>query len=274
MLAQPSPLAETANVPAVPALASAVYEGRVRHRRHYPHAHGFGYRVAYAFLDLDEIDAVLALHPQFRRERGGLAVFRRSDYLGDAQRPLIDCVRDEATKALGPRPAGPVRLLTHLRTFGHCFNPVSFYYGYQPDGSTLDWIVAEITNTPWKERHRYVLDARDAQAAGSASQWEFPKAFHVSPFLPMRRDYRWRFTAPTEHLAVHMEVLEGERAQFDATLNLQRREVSRSALSRLLWRYPLMTIKVVAAIHWQALITWFKRNPFYSHPVRYPDAQP
>jgi len=255
-------------------LASAIYEGQVRHRRHFPHAHGFRYRVAYAFLDLDEIDAVLALHPLFRRERGGLATFRRSDYLGDSQRPLASCVREVAAQALGSRPTGPIRLLTHLRTYGHSFNPVSFYYGYQPDGSTLDWIVAEITNTPWKERHQYVLDVRSADAAGSASEWRFPKAFHVSPFLPMRRDYRWRFTAPGEHLAVHMDVLEGERTQFDVTLKLQRREMSRAALSRLLWRYPAMTMKVVAAIHWQALITWCKRNPFYSHPVRYPDSQP
>ncbi len=255
-------------------LASAVYEGTIRHRRHFPHAHAFSYRIAFVLLDLAELDAVFAMHPLFKRERGALATFRRSDYLGDASVPLDAALRNRVFEELGRRPQGPIRLLTHLRYFGHCFNPVSFYYCYRTDGQTLDCIVAEITNTPWKERHSYVLDPAAASSRGSAQQWQFPKAFHVSPFIPMQRGYCWNLTAPGETLQVHMQVLEEARCQFDATLGLQRHPMSRAALSHLLWRYPAMTLRVVAAIHWQAFLTWCKRNPFYPHPIRHPKPRP
>lgn len=255
-------------------LTSAIYEGKIRHRRHFPHAHAFSYRIALVMLDLAEIDAVLALHPLFKREHGAIASFRRSDYLGDPSLPLDEAVRARVFEVLERRPAGPIRLLTHLRYFGHCFNPVSFYYCYQADGEALDCIVAEITNTPWKERHSYVLDPAAATPRGSARQWQFAKAFHVSPFIPMQRDYCWRLGVPGETLQVHMQVLEETRAQFDATLRLERQPMSRAALSRLLWRYPAMTLRVVAAIHWQALLTWCKRNTFYPHPIRHSKSRP
>jgi DUF1365 family protein len=195
-------------------LASAIYEGRVRHRRYSPHAHAFSYRIAFVLLDLAEIDTVMALHPLYQREGRAIATFRRSDYLGDPALPLDEAVRHRAFEALGRRPEGPIRLLTHLRFFGHCFNPVSFYYCYAADGETLDCIVAEITNTPWKERHSYVLDCVSAVSRGSAQEWQFPKAFHVSPFIPMQRGYCWRLTAPGRSLQVHMQVLEEIRTQF------------------------------------------------------------
>ena len=177
-------------------------------------------------------------------------------------------MRRRAAGELGRRPQGPIRLLTHLRTFGHCFNPVSFYFCYEPDGAQLDCIVAEITNTPWKERHSYVLDARVARREGQALCWDFPKAFHVSPFLPMRRDYAWRFTMPGTDLHVHMDVSEATAREFDATLVLQRRPADGPTLARCLLRYPFMTMKVVAAIHWQALRTWLAGNPVYDHPPK------
>ncbi len=246
--------------------ASAIYTGWVRHRRFRPHPHAFGYKLYLMYLDLAEIDRVFAGRMFWSCERRNLVQFRRSDYLGDPAMPLDTAVRDRAQQALGRRPLGPIRLLTHLRTFGHCFNPVSFYYCYRPDGATLDCIVAEITNTPWQERHSYVLAADAATPHGSALGWEFPKAFHVSPFLPMLRDYRWRLQPPTETLRIHMDVLSEGTPDFDATLVLERREISATALARVLLRYPLMTLKVVAAIHWQALLLWCRRNPVYDHP--------
>jgi DUF1365 family protein len=157
-------------------------------------------------------------------------------------------------------------VLTHLRYFGHCFNPVSIYYCYGEDGSTLEAIVAEITNTPWKERFSYVLPLAGAARHASAYAWEFPKAFHVSPFLPLQLDYVWRFTVPDAALRVHMDVLRAGVREFDATLVLQRRELGGAALARVLWRYPAQTLRVVAAIHWQALRLWLRRNPVYDHP--------
>ena len=218
------------------------------------------------YLDLAELDHLFEGRALWSVNRGNLAQFRRSDYLGDPEIPLDAAVRARIREVCGRAPSGPIRLLTHLRTFGHCFNPVSIYYCYGDDGRTLDTVVAEITNTPWKERHSYVLPVDAAQRHGRALRWDFRKAFHVSPFLPMQRDYAWRFTAPQDDLRVHMDVLDAGTRDFDATLVLQRREFTGANLARVLMRYPAMTLRVVAAIHWQALLIFLRRNPVYDHP--------
>jgi len=263
--------------PEVP-LSSAVYEGMVRHRRYTPHAHAFRYRMAQLYVDLDEIDRIFADRWLWSVDRRNLAEFRRSDYLKfpgafpgastgkSSTRPLADVVRDCAARALGRRPEGPVRLLTHLRYAGHIFNPVSFYYCYAPGGEVLDCIVAEITNTPWRERHAYVLPVAGAGKCGKLRSWDFAKTFHVSPFMPMDRRYEWRFSDPGKFLRVHMRVLGGHSTEFDASLVLERRPLDASSLRRVLCRYPLMTLRVVGAIHWQALRLWAKGNPIHSHP--------
>ena len=245
---------------------SAVYEGVVRHRRHAPHAHAFDYRMAQLWLDLDEVDQVFASRWLWSSRRPNIARFRREDYLGPVELSLSDAVRQRVQAAIGHTPAGPIRLLTHLRYFGFAFNPVSFYYCYRADGATLDCIVAEITNTPWRERHAYVLPVETATRHGRVLQWEFDKAFHVSPFMAMDHAYRWRFTTPVEDLHVHMDVLRDGTPEFDATLTLQRRPLDGASLARVLWRYPAMTAQVVASIHWQALRLWLKRNPVHDHP--------
>jgi len=251
---------------AAPPLHSAIYEGWVRHRRHAPHPHAFRYRICMIYLDLAEIDRVFAQRWLWSAGRRNIAQFRRSDYLGDPSVPLADAVRERVRAHTGVAPAGPIRLLTHLRYFGHCFNPVSFYYCYAADGVTLDSIVAEITNTPWNERHSYVLPLATSPQHAGVHAWAFRKAFHVSPFLPLDRDYAWRLTPPGQSLHVHMDVLREGLREFDATLALDRREWNAANLARVLWRYPAMTLKVVAAIHWQALLLWLRRNPVYTHP--------
>lgn len=247
-------------------MASAVYEGTVRHRRHHPQPHEFGYRMAQLYLDLDEVESLFAKRWLWSSRGRNLAEFRRSDYLGAPGIPLVEAVRDRIEASTGMRPSGPIRLLTHLRYGGFVFNPVSFYYCYAADGQQLEHVVAEITNTPWKERHAYVLPIADAQRRGRAWHWDFAKAFHVSPFMAMQRDYHWSFTAPADDLRVHMDVLhEGER-EFDATVALQRSPLDGTSLARVLWRYPLMAAQVVGAIHWQALRLWLKRTPVHDHP--------
>ena len=249
------------------ALASAIYEGRVRHRRHAPRALAFEYRMAHLYLDLDELDAMFRERWLWSVERRNVAAFRRADFLGDPARPLVEAVRDRVEAATGERPAGPVRLLAHLRYAGYCFNPVAFYYCHDAQDA-LHSIVAEITNTPWKERHAYVLPVSAAERRGRSLHWAFDKRFHVSPFLPMQRRYAWSFTAPGDDLRVHMEVQDGATREFDATLAFERRPLDGRGLARVLWRYPLMTTQVIAGIHWQALRLWLKRTPIHDHPSK------
>lgn len=245
---------------------SAIYEGWIRHRRHAPRPHAFRYRICMLYIDLAELDSLFVQRRLWSVERRNVAQFRRSDFLGDADTPLDTAVRDKVEADTGHRPIGPVRLLTHLRYFGYSFNPVSVYYCYADDGVTLDTVVAEITNTPWKQRHAYVLPIAGAEPHGSVHGWRFDKRFHVSPFMPMQRQYDWRFSAPDSELRVNMDVFDGERKNFDATLVLQRREFTGVNLARVLVRYPLMTLQVVAAIHWQALRLWLRGNPIHDHP--------
>ncbi|MET0288631.1 MAG: DUF1365 domain-containing protein [Pseudoxanthomonas sp.] len=256
--------------PAEAPLQSALYVGWVRHRRHAPKPHAFRYPLFMMLLDLDELDRVFAKRWCWSTKRRALCEFRRSDFLGDPARPLDEEVRDLVERQTGHRPSGPVRLLTHLRQFGYSFNPVSLYYCYAADGVTLTDVVAEITNTPWKQRHQYVLPVACAQSHGSAWTWSFDKRFHVSPFMAMAHHYRWTVQPPSDALRIHMDVLPpadhgGEKA-FDATLVLQRRSITAGNLASTLLRFPLMTLQVIVAIHWQALRLWWRGNPVHDHP--------
>lgn len=221
------------------------------------------------YIDLADLPHLFDGVPFWSARHPALAWFKRSDYLGGNTLPLDAAVRDLVESRTGKRPAGPIRLLTHLRYFGYCMNPVSFYYCFNEAGEDLQAIVAEITNTPWGERHQYVLeiDAGGVPSAGARLQrFEFDKTFHVSPFMPMNLQYRWHFSRPCQRLFVNMQNFEGAARTFSATLSLRGVPVSPAALVAALCRYPFMTVRVIVAIHWQALKLWLKRTPFYVHP--------
>ena len=250
---------------------SAIYEGHVKHRRTSPREHAFGYRVYLSYLDLDEIETVCSNRWLWSSRRLNLIWFRRADYLGPAEVPLADAVRDRVEEELGSRPSGSVRMLTQLRTFGYVFNPVTFYYCFSDDDE-LEAVVAEITNTPWNERHSYVLDARSSATAGGWMSWEFDKEFHVSPFFDMDQQYLWRFQVPGEELGVHMTNIEGGMPVFTAGLELQRKPFTSRAMALAMLRHPLQTVAVHLAIYWQAARLWAKRAPFFTHPDKRPTA--
>lgn len=243
---------------------SAVYRGTLSHARRGAVEHAFGYRLYMLYLDLDELPQLLAGPGPLRGGRFGVLSFQRSDYLGDPARPLAEEVRDRVEQELGFRPAGPVRLLTQVRSLGYVFNPVSFYFCHGAEGR-LEAIVAEITNTPWSERHAYVVRARP-EGAGA----ELAKAFHVSPFFAMGQRYRWSFTAPGDRLEVEMVNTENGAEVFRARLALRRRPWSAAALWGAALLSPLMAWKIHLAIYLHALLLWWKGAPFHPHPARVP----
>ncbi len=238
-------------------VASAIYQGRVTHARRGPTRHQFSYPVHMYYLDLDEIAGLLPL-AMLRQGRFGWLSFWRADYLGVPTTPLKTAVLDLVEAKLGIRPSGPVRLLTQLRCLGYVFNPVSFYYCFAADGERLEAVVAEITNTPWKERHSYVLPA----TAGAVSS-DFDKAFHVSPFFGMAQHYRWRLPAPASDLVVAMVNEEAGRPVFSATLALTRRPFTAATLWRTALGQPLMAWRVHLGIYAQAFALWRKRTPYF-----------
>lgn len=247
---------------------SAIYEGRVRHRRVQPTGHEFVYRLFMMYLDLSELDSVFEKRWFWSTRHTALARFKREHHLGDASMPLDKAVRELVKTETGNYPKGPIRLLTNLSYFGYCFNPVSFYYCFDSSDQQVETIVAEVNNTPWGERFCYVLHETVNQGKSSHKHFSPAKKMHVSPFMPMDIDYDWRFSSPAERLTVHMENARKGRKMFDATLDFKRTEIRAGSLARVLLAYPLMTLKVIIAIHWQALRLWLKRVPVYDHPAK------
>jgi DUF1365 family protein len=239
---------------------SAIYQGAVHHARRRP-GHAFRFPLAMLYLDLDELPELLAGAGPLRAGRLGLLSFHRGDYLPGAA-GLADEARDRVERALGRRPAGPVRLLCQVRSLGYVFNPVAFYYCFEAGGERLEAVVAEITNTPWGERHCYVLAAGEDGARDA-----FPKAFHVSPFHPMAQLYRWHLGVPGDRLVVDMANREGEAEVFRARLELTRRPWTAGALWWAALRHPLLTWRIHLAIYLHALWLWLVGAAFHAHPA-------
>jgi uncharacterized protein len=245
--------------------ASALYVGTVRHRRRRPRAHAFRYRTYHVLLDLDELEQLDREVRGFGYGRRGLTTFRDADHFGRQDVP----VRDKLDRWLASQgvelPAGPVRVLTNLRVFGHVFNPVSWWYCYHPDGE-LALVVAEVHNT-FGEAHGYVLDELQP-GAGDTLEATATKVFHVSPFLPIDGlSYRFTLVRPGARVLAHIDVADAGGPLFDATQAGRRVPLSSGSLARVLVTHPLETLRTVALIHLQALRLWWRRVPFHRKPV-------
>jgi hypothetical protein len=249
-------------------MTSCIYTGHVGHIRYQPVENRFRYSLFMMYLDLAELDHIFQRRTLWSVERPNIAWFRRRDYLGNPRLPLDVAVRDLVRERLGHRPEGPVRILTHLRYFGHNFNPVSIYYCFDRTGSTVQMIVADITNTPWGERYSYVLGKEQDVGTGEERRFRFAKSFHVSPFMEMDVDYDWRFSEPGDVLRVQMINFHKGTKLFVADLDLKRQELNGGNLARMLLSYPPMTMKAIAAIYWQALRLRVKGARFYTHPAK------
>jgi hypothetical protein len=221
------------------------------------------------YLDLKELPTLFDIHPLWSYQRFNVAYFRRKDHFGDPFAPMDTAVRDLVEANVGNRPDGPIRLLTHLRYFGYCFNPASFYYCYDASDLTVETIVVEIHNTPWGEHHCYVLgDTHNEHPVDHWRRYRFKKNFHVSPFIDIDIHYDWRFRLPGEIIRVHMIDMENDKKLFDASLKLKRRSISHKELTRVLMKYPFMTMKVTSMIYFQALRLLLKKTPFFTHPKK------
>jgi DUF1365 family protein len=247
-------------------MKSCIYEGQVRHRRLAPTRHVFKYRLFLLYLDLEELPGLFNRYWLWSGRRFNLAWFRRRDHLGEPQTSLPDAVREQVKSATGLTVKGPIRLLTHLRYFGFGFNPVSFYYCFDESDSRIEAIVCEVNNTPWGEQFTYVLKVDESSEKGNHLNFRQDKQFHVSPFMPMDVNYNWRFSWPDDILHVHMANLREQQKIFDASLALKRKQITSFQLARVLLLYPAITLKVVAAIYFEAIRLWLKKLPFYSHP--------
>jgi DUF1365 family protein len=244
---------------------SAIFEGQVRHRRMTPVPHSFRYRLYMMYLDLAELEKVFRGRWFWSVRRWAPVRFRREDHFGDPNESLEMSVRRFVENQTGRRPKGRIRLLTQLSHFGYCFNPVSFFYCFDEADEKVETIVAEVNNTPWGERHLYVLDEHHDSHCLRPGEFAPKKVMHVSPFMAMDVDYRWRFTMDGQRVFVHMETRSSGTKNFDATLTLTRTEITGRSLARVLVFYPLMTVKVIAAIYWQALRLWIKGAPVHDH---------
>jgi DUF1365 family protein len=245
-------------------IASGIYAGTLRHRRLQPRRHEFTYPIFLAFLDIDKLPELMQVSPFASYNRRNIMSYQERDHFGDPATSLRQRLRLDAPKqAVGSDATEPIFLLTHLRTFGYNFNPVSFYYMYNK--TYFNSVMAEVNNT-FGETHNY-WPTEDAQLlAGASRRYRFRKEFHVSPFLSMHQSYDWTFTEPGDNLVVECMNFEDGELVFDSTLKLARREWTRHELNRAIAEFPLMTARVIAAIHWQALRLMLKGVRSISHP--------
>tara|TARA_B100001989_G_C24497911_1_gene443204 strand:- start:92 stop:856 length:765 start_codon:yes stop_codon:yes gene_type:complete len=244
-------------------MKSCLYFGEVTHHRKAPKKHDLRYKLFMPHLFLDELDQVFRGRIFWSINRSNLSCFQRADYHKPETDSLEEAVRSTMNQQLGDQVEGPISVLTHLRTFGHCFNPVTFYYAWNDRRDRPTAVLAEITNTPWNERYAKAFQWTEKDRL---SKHEFVKEFHVSPFIDMQVDYDWRFEKPSENLRVDMILRQSGRTFFSAHLNLRRRPINAMNLAWALARFPFLTMRISFGIYWNALLLRLKGCPFYSHP--------
>lgn len=249
-------------------MRSCIYEGVVRHRRFQPIRREFKYRITFVYLDLGELDQQLDRLWLLGRGRFAPAAIRREDHLQPEVPSLDEAVRQTVEAETGSRPVGRIGLLTQWRTFGFYFSPINLYYCFDDD-DRVDAIVAEVSNTPWGEKHSYVLWSGN-QTSQRSLAYRHPKDFHVSPFMDMGLEYDWRLVGPEQRTAIHLQVLREGHAAFDATTQLRRRELTNRTWLSTVCRNPIPAARVLVAIYYEALRLWLKKCPFFPHPDKQP----
>ncbi len=268
---------------------SGIYVGSIRHRRFTPVNHQFNYPIFMPLIDLDEMAELTQTIRGFGSSLFSFARFKRTDYM-QGECSLRQAIRDKVEQLTGERVNGKILMLCQLRYCGLYFSPLNLYYIYDEDNKWR-YMLAEVSNTPWNQRHYYVIPA---VAQWPEKFWTEQKAFHVSPFNPMEQQYQWRINEPGDRLFVHMENYpnsdqfsdnnvvknnsnnnnnndQDKGKVFDATMALRRQPFTSGVLLKLLIKTPVMAIKVVFGIYWQALKLWLKGAPFYPYSTNKKD---
>ena len=247
-------------------MESALYVGKLRHRRFSPRPHEFSYPVYMAFLDVDRLPDLMRVSPFSSYNRWNWTSYCERDHFGDPQRTLRERLTENAARYGVTLPDGQIFLLTHLRYLGYVFNPVSFFYFYDRAGK-LTLVMSEVNST-FGESHNYWLSALNERESAAAKRYTTAKQMHVSPFMGMDLHYDWIFTPPGKRLVAHMNTLSEGKPFFDATLQLEHRPWERRELHGALASYPFMTLRVIGGIHWEALKLWLKQVPVFTHPAK------
>lgn len=224
----------------------ALYLGRVTHRRLRPVSHRFAYRVFSLLVDVDRLDALARRLRWFSRGRFNLFSFHDRDY-GDGAGDVAEWVR-AALREAGLPAGGRVLLLCYPRMLGYAFNPLAVYYCHD-EGGRLGAIIYEVRNT-FGGKHCYLIPVR---GRGDIIRQDADKVFHVSPFMAMETRYRFRLSPPGDDIAVVIRQTDGEGPIFNAAFAGRRATLDDAALLRAFCAYPLMTLKVIAGIHFEAL---------------------
>lgn len=239
-------------------LNSALYIGETWHHRYSPKVHSFKYHIMMFWLDLDEVQLLDKQLRFFSEGRFNWVQFRRSDYLSKNQNSLKQEALETMSALAGKNLTGKIFLLSPLRILGMYFSPVNFYYLQDTDGN-FTYMLAEVSNTPWNERHCYLVDLAQQNATD--------KAFHVSPFNPIDMQYQWQIATPGQLLKLQLDCIK-EHKHFSAAITLKRSPLNNRTMGKTLFKFPHITIKTLWGIYWQALKLLLKRIPIYDHPDR------
>jgi DUF1365 family protein len=212
---------------------------------------------------LDELELIAKKCSIFSINKFNLLSFMLKNYIGKNQQSITAAVKEKIAAHGYIYHDANIFILTNLSYLGYCYNPVSFYYCYNATGDELEYILAEINNTPWDERHTYVFKCDSDK---KNYNFEFDKQFHISPFMPMEQNYKWLFNQPDNNLNIVMQTFEKQALCFAATMSLKRLELNTKNIWISFFKFPLITQKIIFSIYWQALLLWLKRCKFYSHP--------
>lgn len=239
-----------------------LYEGSIIHRRHLPRTHQFKYPLFQFLLDLDHLSNLANVSPLLGFESYNYLSYYRSKYFINNENNFKVAVLSRLG-ITSNYSNYKVTLLTSLSYLGYCFNPISLYFIYEH--GVFKSLIAEVTNTPWHERHLYILDA-PVLSKPPIYHFEANKCLHVSPFMTMDYKYEFKLKLTDNEIMLHIRNIHDEIVTFDATLNMVGTPLTKCSLHGLLRKYPLHTHRTVFLIHWHALKLWLKGIAIQPHP--------